>query len=121
MDSKCTKCNSENIFTKKSDNNTGLYCSECDVFLKWLNKDAVRTFGHKSTSLPETKCEIPMPSVIKPKTNYRKCKGLYFDLGYFHQWISGTNSTVLAVIELPDGKIVTPLAKDIQFIDTLGE
>ena len=121
MNNRCTKCNSENLFIKKSGNNTGLYCEECGAFLKWLNKDEVRAFEHKLTSLPKTKCEIPMPSVIKPKTEYRKCKGLYFDLGYFHQWISGATGNVLAVIELPDGKIVTPLAKDIQFIDTLGE
>ena len=121
MDRRCTKCSSENLFIKKSGDSTGLYCEECGAFLKWLNKNEVRAFEHKSTSLPETKCEIPIPLVIEPRPKYRKCKGLYFDIGYFHQWVPGANGSVLAVVELPDGKIVTPLAKDIQFIDTLGE
>ena len=119
IDKRCTKCNSENLFIKKSGNNTGLYCEECGAFQKWLSKNEVRVFEYES-SLQKTKCEIPMPSV-KSTSKYRKCKGMYFDLGYFHQWISGANGDVLAVIELPDGKIVTPRAEDIQFIDTLGE
>lgn len=69
----------------------------------------------------------------------RKCKGrvdvyedgrwlnVEFGLGYFHQW--GTNYTefnsgpgnyTVAVVELPDGRIVTPMAGNIVFLEPLG-
>lgn len=42
----------------------------------------------------------------------------------FHQWgnayeefETGPGNFTVAIVELPDGKIVTPDAKDIQFID----
>ena len=68
----------------------------------------------------------------------RKCKGRYieydkregrfsnkeFSEGLFHQWENayeefetGPGNFTVAIVELPDGKIVTPDAKDIQFID----
>lgn len=61
----------------------------------------------------------------------RQCKGRYyrkgeyigFGLGYFHQWgndyeefESGPGNFTVAIVELPDGKVITPLAKDIQFL-----
>ncbi len=68
----------------------------------------------------------------------RKCKGRYmeydkqerryrereFQEGVFHQWGNayeefedGPGNYTVAIVELPDGKVVTPEAKDIQFID----
>ena len=38
----CPKCKSRDIFTKKSGNNTGLYCGDCGAWIKWLNKNEVR-------------------------------------------------------------------------------
>lgn len=41
---KCSKCGCENFFTKKSGNQTGLYCSKCGKWIKWLGKDELRVF-----------------------------------------------------------------------------
>ena len=69
----------------------------------------------------------------------RKCKGKYteydkdkrmfvereFAVGLFHQWgndyeefESGPGNFTVAIVELPDGKIVTPVARDVHFLDT---
>lgn len=67
----------------------------------------------------------------------RKCKGstfVYsdgkwnrenFELGYFHQWgvnyeefESGPGNYSVAIVELPDGRIVTPTADEIKFLDS---
>lgn len=68
----------------------------------------------------------------------RKCKGKVnfytngrrqeqiFDLGYFHEWgcnyeefETNTGNYSVAIVELPDGKIITPLPNDIEFIDKI--
>lgn len=68
----------------------------------------------------------------------RKCKGkvnIYtngmrqeqnFDLGYFHEWgcnyeefETGAGNYSVAIVELPDWKIITPLPNDIEFIDKI--
>lgn len=68
----------------------------------------------------------------------RKCKGkvniytngmhqvLIFDLGYFHGWgcnyeefETGAGNYSVAIVELPDGEIITPLPNDIEFIDKI--
>lgn len=62
----------------------------------------------------------------------RKCKGKYwesgmgwveFELGYFHQWgcnyeefENGAGNFSTAIVELPDGRIIMPMANDIQFL-----
>lgn len=63
----------------------------------------------------------------------RRCKGRYysngkyhdFELGYFHQWGSnyeefenGAGNYSVAIVELPDGKVVMPVAEDITFLKT---
>lgn len=63
----------------------------------------------------------------------RRCKGRYwfqedwheFELGYFHRWGSnfeefenGAGNYSVAIVELPDGRIVTPVADDITFLDS---
>lgn len=69
----------------------------------------------------------------------RKCKGKYmeydkdkrmfvereFAVGLFHQWgndyeefESGPGNFTVAIVELPDGKIVTPVAREVHFLDT---
>lgn len=60
----------------------------------------------------------------------RTCKGRYwqsdryeeFENGVFHQWGSsyeeyenGAGNYSVAIVELPDGKVITPNANDIQF------
>lgn len=65
----------------------------------------------------------------------RNCKGRYykdgnfidFELGYFHQWginyeefgEFGVGNYTVAIVELPDGKVVTPTVDDICFIDSI--
>lgn len=69
----------------------------------------------------------------------RRCKGkckicengkwsiLEFELGYFHEWgvnyeefvDSGPGNYSVAIVELPDGRIVMPVADDIVFLDLI--
>ncbi len=69
----------------------------------------------------------------------RMCKGKYpvsgkpgcfeeFKIGQFHQWGSnyeefenGAGNYSVAIVELPDGKVVMPMANDIQFIGIAEE
>jgi hypothetical protein len=66
----------------------------------------------------------------------RKCKGKYyfqgkyheFELGYFHRWGNGfeefedgVGNYSIAIVELPDGKVVTPEPNEIVFLDTISE
>lgn len=66
----------------------------------------------------------------------RKCKGRYykqgkyhdFEMGYFHRWgcnyeefETGAGNYSTAIVELPSGEIVMPVADDIQFLDTVVE
>lgn len=68
-------------------------------------------------------------------TDTRLCKGKYqvsgkpgcfeeFEVGRFHQWgsnfvefESGAGNYSVAIVELPDGKIVMPMADDICFLE----
>nr|DAV30849.1 MAG TPA: Protein of unknown function (DUF551) [Caudoviricetes sp.] len=45
MDMIC-KCGSKKFFTEKHGNQTGLYCSACGKWQKWLKKDEIRLFNH---------------------------------------------------------------------------
>ena len=88
-------------------------------------------------TLPQTNCNIPMPEVTPVKYNgLRRCNGQYykdglfhnFKMGYFHQWgcnyeefESGAGNYSVAIVELPNGEIVTPVPTDIEFIDNIGE
>lgn len=66
----------------------------------------------------------------------RKCKGRYykkgqyhyFETGYFHQWgcnyeefETGPGNCSVAIVELPSGEIIMPLADDIQFLERVEE
>ncbi|MCM1225975.1 MAG: hypothetical protein NC320_00945 [Clostridium sp.] len=42
----CKKCGSVSLYTELKGNNTGLYCSECGAWIKWLNKNELRAFEH---------------------------------------------------------------------------
>lgn len=66
----------------------------------------------------------------------RKCQGKYygsegwrdFEIGYFHcfsvqyeELRDGIGVYPVAIVELPDGSVVEPLADEIQFLDRPGE
>lgn len=50
------KCGSLDFFVEKQGNNTGMYCSMCGKWQKWMNKDEIRLFeyNHKSKKKNET-------------------------------------------------------------------
>lgn len=70
-------------------------------------------------------------STGKAATALRRCKGKYgneeFEMGYFHCWgvnyeefcDVGVGNYTVAIVELPDGRVVMPPAEDIIFIDSL--
>ena len=43
----CKKCGSVSLYTEIKNNNTGLYCKDCGVWVKWLNKEEIRVFQHQ--------------------------------------------------------------------------
>ena len=45
----CKKCGSTDLFTKKKENNIGLYCSDCGAYIKWLGKDELKAFEHSKS------------------------------------------------------------------------
>ena len=51
------KCGSLDFFMNKQGNNTGLYCSMCGKWQKWMSKDEIRLFehNHKPKKKNETK------------------------------------------------------------------
>lgn len=42
----CKKCGSTDLYTDQKGNNTGLYCSDCGAWIKWLSKEELRAFDH---------------------------------------------------------------------------
>ena len=40
----CKKCGSTDLYTENKGNNTGLYCSDCGAWQRWLGKDELRAF-----------------------------------------------------------------------------
>ncbi|MBU5331766.1 hypothetical protein KQI61_06115 [Anaerocolumna aminovalerica] len=42
----CKKCGSLELHTEVKGSNTGLYCSDCGAWIKWLCKDELRAFEH---------------------------------------------------------------------------
>lgn len=62
MKNQC-KCGSLDFFIKKQGNNTGLYCSMCGKWQKWLNKDEIRLFEHNHK--PKKKSKINQTNADK--------------------------------------------------------
>jgi hypothetical protein len=49
---RCSKCGGYSFYMKIQGNNTGLYCSNCGRWIKWLNKDERRAFEHSQNNEP---------------------------------------------------------------------
>ena len=47
MDFNCKRCGCTEYILNTKGNNTGLYCSGCGKWYKWLNKDEVRVYSQK--------------------------------------------------------------------------
>lgn len=58
----CKKCGSTDLYTDQKGNNTGLYCSDCGAWIKWLSKEELRAFEHskKKENKDVIECEIPL-------------------------------------------------------------
>ena len=50
MDFKCKKCGSKKYMIRKNCSQTGLYCSDCGKWYKWLNKNEVRVYSESNTT-----------------------------------------------------------------------
>lgn len=66
------KCGGKEFFTEEHGNQTGLYCSACGKWQKWLKKDEIRLFNHSvkvenASLLERLKARIE-ESVIKVST-----------------------------------------------------
>ena len=49
----CPQCQSKDVFTEKSANNTGLYCGDCGKYIKWLTKDEIRLVNRQMDFIKE--------------------------------------------------------------------
>jgi len=43
----CNKCNGTSAFITKTNTQTGLYCSKCGKWIKWLGKEELRLYERK--------------------------------------------------------------------------
>ena len=59
------KCGSTSFFTEKKGTATGLYCSECGKWYKWLTKDEIRLSEHSKNKPVGIKKSIPISSDTK--------------------------------------------------------
>ena len=47
----CNKCGSKELYIKEKGNQTGLYCSDCGAWIKWLSKNEKRVFMNKEIKI----------------------------------------------------------------------
>jgi len=55
----CSKCNGTFTFIKKNNTQTGLYCSKCGKWIKWLGKEEIRLYERK-LEMDKIKSEVIM-------------------------------------------------------------
>ena len=72
----CKKCGSLDLHTEEKGSNTGLYCSDCGAYQKWLSKDELRAFKHAK-------------SVEKATVNQNTNKETYHDWEWIRNEIDG--------------------------------
>ena len=74
------KCGGMEFFTKEKGTHTGLYCTDCGKWQKWLNKDEVRFYNIKPSLTKEELIALirekvsKVPTVKEPHT-YMKAVG----------------------------------------------
>lgn len=114
MDMVC-KCGGKEFFTEKHGNQTGLYCSACGKWQKWLKKDEMRLFNHGvkdgwisvKDRLPEDgKYVLCWYEYFRYAGYNRMFKTYGIGYQYNGSWggevSNGTKAKVLAWRELPD-------------------
>jgi len=55
----CSKCNGTFTFIKKNNTQTGLYCSDCGKWIKWLGKEEIRLY-ERQLEIDKMKSEVIM-------------------------------------------------------------
>ena len=55
----CSKCNGTYTFIKKNNTQTGLYCSKCGKWIKWLGKEEIRLY-ERQLEMDKMKSEVIM-------------------------------------------------------------
>lgn len=67
------KCGGKEFFTEEHGNQTGLYCSACGKWQKWLKKDEIRLFNHGvKARIEESAIKV---STVKAPHTYMKAVG----------------------------------------------
>lgn len=69
------KCGSKEFFTEKHGNQTGLYCSACGKWQKWLKKDEIRLFNH-GVQDAWISAKDNLPDTIRPVIIYTEWGGM---------------------------------------------
>lgn len=59
---KSCKCGSKKFFIEEHGSQTGLYCTKCGKWQKWLNKDEIRVFKSKE------KCKNSIHAILTIET-----------------------------------------------------
>ena len=73
----CKKCGSTDLYTDQKGNNTGLYCSDCGAWIKWLSKEELRAFDHsKDIEEENIKGLSNTRTYYTPKLNWIRWKQL---------------------------------------------
>ena len=68
---KC-KCGCENMFVQPKGNNTGLYCSECGKWQRWLGKDELRAFEYSKKNQTHVQMRDSTPEENQAISQYIK-------------------------------------------------
>lgn len=82
----CKKCGSMDVFIKENGSQTGLYCSDCGKWIKWLGKDELRLAElyidsiRNELSVGEQSKIIELIIPLLKKMPNKDLKDLYFNL-----------------------------------------
>ena len=75
----CKKCGSLDLHIEVKGSNTGLYCSDCGAWIKWLGKDELRAF--KNANIQENKqIHTNIVDTTLENTGFNSIKNELYDL-----------------------------------------
>lgn len=68
----CKKCGSLDLHTEVKGSNTGLYCSDCGTWIKWLGKEELRAFeySNKIHGFTKEEAEVLKSSIVKELSSF---------------------------------------------------
>ena len=88
----CKKCGSADLYTEVKGTNTGLYCSDCGAYQKWLGKDELRAFKHTKTK-KTTKNSVTINKLDKASEELSEELDLAYEI--FNEAFAKENKTEL--------------------------